>query len=116
MNKLLNDLKRLPRFSSSSLDRKNGSGYGSCSHFLIRWWRLPDGKSWKVEFAVRKHFDRWANSTNFACELQYHEPYRPDIKNGYNWMVKIVKSELFDWDRYFHTLDIQSCYTLNYEI
>jgi len=120
MIKLLNDLKKLPRFTIISADRKNDIGYGKCSHFLIRWWRrseVGEKKIWVVEFSVRKHFDRWSNSTNFACEFQYcRKLYRPDIKDAYKWMVKVVKSGLFNWDRYYGTLDIQCEFIANSQV
>lgn len=111
MKQLLRDLKRIPGFATTYVSRKLGFGEGKCRHFRIRWHKSPDyPDTWVVDFGVRKHFDRWSNSTNFRCVISYRSAYRPDILQGYRWMAKVLQSGLFNWNSYLTTLDIQCDY------
>lgn len=98
--KLINDLRQLPGFKIT--DRK--WGLALCAKFFIRWIKVND--SFDVEFASRKHFDRWANSVNFRMKLNYGKNcYREDVRSAYRWMCKVCQSGLFDFSRYSSTVD-----------
>lgn len=101
---LLADLARLPYF------RVTARGHGACRGFHLRWFREPDNPDpyphWRVEFAERRTFDRWANSRNFGLTLYYKRKlYRPDVVAAHGWMLRVCRSGLFDFNRYFHTLE-----------
>lgn len=98
--KLLQDLQRLPLFSVTSRD------YGQCRSFYMRWRKNEDeDRNYIVEFAEKKTFDKWGNSTNFLLELHYESGlYRDDIVAAHRWMERVCRSGLFDFNRYFGTI------------
>jgi len=77
--------------------------------FHIRMRRNEDSKygvSWNLELAVKKYFDRWANSVNFVQEIPLI--INGDIVIDFNKAIcqarKIVKSKAFDWNSYFYPI------------
>jgi hypothetical protein len=106
---LLDDLARLPQFKVTT--KEKDWGMASCRSFYIRWFVDPEfDRGWIcVQFAVKKTFDRWANSTDFKVLLHYEDGlYRQDIVKAHLWMEKVVRSGLFNFNSYFATIDAAS--------
>jgi len=103
MNKnIKQDLLALPCFKIT------GEGptwiYGQCRNFYVRVFYEIDKKQYNVQFGVKKNFDRWANSSNFEFFVTYTGNYTQDFKKTYSWMMRVVKSNLFDFNCYFGTI------------
>lgn len=100
--KLYADLQKLPQFKFTS----KKWGLGECLYFYVRWRKREDVLGeFVVEFAEKKTFDKWGNSTNFIMHLQYkRNTYREDIVNAYRWMRRVCRSELFDFNRYVDSI------------
>lgn len=61
----------------------------------------------QIQMGERKTFDRWANSVNFVDERSkgrrhYHAVFLPQ----YQWAKRVLKSGLFNFNRYFEHLDL----------
>lgn len=68
---------------------------------------LDNREEVQIQMAERKTFDRWANSVNFVTERTkerrcYHAVFLPQ----YKWAIKVLKSELFNFNRYFGHLEL----------
>lgn len=105
MNKLeliKKDLACLPCFVIGS--EGNDWIYGSCRNFNVRV--LPQTvKGYRVQFGVKKTFDRWANSCNFAFDVDYRGKWTQDFSKTYSWMMRVVRSGVFDFNSYFSTIE-----------
>lgn len=105
-------------------------GYlGETEHFHVRI--LEEGcnrkfnKRWVIQFAYKPTFDKWANSTNFETKIWYESHYQtcapndvgnlitirkkkqytiPKLDQELEWCLKIAKSGLFDFNRYFSVI------------
>lgn len=97
-NKIKNDLETLPGFK---ITHKGPTWiYGECRNLHVRV--LQEADRYKVQFGVKENFDRWANSSNFEFSVDYKGNYTQDFKKTYSWMMKVVKSNIFDC--YFDTI------------
>lgn len=78
----------------------------SCKDFRIRLKKAKEpiyGVGWILELAVKKDFDRWANSVNFVQEIPFivHYPITIDFNKAINQARKVVGAKAFDWNTYF---------------
>lgn len=81
--------------------------YITMPRFYVRIFLVSEQEHYVVQFAVKKYFDRWANSTNFATQLAKSKTlYKPNLVEQYKWMCKVIRSGLFNFNRYFHTIDL----------
>lgn len=89
-----------------------GGYYG---RFLTKYHEEPHPNDEKVfdwyiiQFAIKDYFDRWANSTNF--EMIVHAAndnpnFLWDIKKVIEFMDMVTKMPYFNWNSYFHTIEI----------
>jgi hypothetical protein len=111
LRRILAELRRLPLFEA--FDKEYN---GKCRSFYVRWMHdyvLHPPKYTKrhytgdirIDFAEKKTFDRWANSTNFTIKLDFNAPNMSDIVAAHLWMEKISRSKLFNFNSYFSTLE-----------
>ena len=107
--KLKNDLFSLPCFKIT--DEGPTYIFGQCRNFQVRVLQEPTG--YKIQFGVKKNFDRWSNSCNFEFFVDYKGNYTQHFKKTYAWMMKVVKSNIFDFDSYFATIDCAWFYRNN---
>jgi hypothetical protein len=97
--KLIADLQRLPQFEITDAEW----GLAKCRNFYIRW--LTNSET-HIQFGAIETFDKWSNSTNFTIRMiDYTTPYRTDIVKAHLWMEKVCKSELFDFNSYFSSIE-----------
>jgi hypothetical protein len=59
----------------------------------------------EVHFADRQTFDKWSNSTNFKVRIDPDHP-SADLEKAAKQAVKVCQAKVFDWDTYFHTIDL----------
>ena len=73
--------------------------------FKVRLLTMVDrGKV--LQIAVKKCFDRWANSVNFEIEMQYSFDHHLNLAAAFKHARTIVKSGVFDFNRYFHVIGL----------
>ena len=74
--------------------------FAECPGFRLRLRKEGD---WILEIAVKKSFDRWANSVNFVQKVpaEILHPIAIDFNKALNQARKVVRVKAFDWDSYF---------------
>lgn len=59
---------------------------------------------WDVRIAIKKTFDRWANSVNFSTDIIYypasHQYSIPNVSRTLTWCGRVMNSDLFDFNSY----------------
>lgn len=104
---LLPELSKLPKFKA---DEDWKLPYFECRSFYGRWRYEEVQDRVKIEFAQKKTFDRWANSTNFQITLycRSNEPFTVyfNLLKCHLWMEKVCRSKLFDFNRYFSAIEV----------
>jgi hypothetical protein len=64
---------------------------------------------WDVRIAIKKTFDRWANSVNFSTDIIYypasHQYSIPNVSRTLAWCRRAMNSDLFDFDRYSNKIE-----------
>jgi len=77
----------------------------NCRDFCIRLLKGQGAyeSKWILQLAVKKAFDRWANSVNFVHEvpLVLHYPYSIDFNKSIAQARKVVRAKAFNWNSYF---------------
>lgn len=77
--------------------------------------RKPDEKcnvsyrEWDVRIAIKKTFDRWANSVNFSTDIIYYPSSHysiPDMRHTLTWCRRVMNSDLFDFTSYFSRIEV----------
>ena len=61
-----------------------------------------------IQLAVKKNFDRWANSVNFEIDFTDTRSEWLNIKEGISKARKIARSGLFDFNCYFDRIKISA--------
>ena len=82
----------------------------------------PGEQRWTIQFADKRTFDRWANSTNFETEIWYNPKKNqrfacgkfkgkrksqytiPNLRKELNWCKKVADSGLFEFNTYFSAI------------
>lgn len=75
---------------------------------VLRQLNLPyyawDLHTWDVRIAIKKTFDRWANSVNFSTDIIYypvsHQYSIPNVSRTLTWCRRVMNSDLFDFNSY----------------
>jgi hypothetical protein len=101
-----------------SMFRGEGMLFGTCPGFRIRMrkHRRPlstdPEDSWVMELAVKKSFDRWANSVNFVQEIPSAtlHPIAIDLNDAIRQARKVVRAKAFNWDSYFDPIMLDAGY------
>ncbi len=65
-----------------------------------------DSQQLVIQLSEKKTFDRWANSTNFEIDFKELQPEMVNLKNTLTHARKIVRSRVFDFNKYFHTIEL----------
>ncbi len=59
-----------------------------------------------LQLSVKKSHDRWANSVDFEVDLQNVRAEWLNLKKSIRHARRILRSGLFDFNRYFHGIQI----------
>jgi hypothetical protein len=65
---------------------------------------LTDDHYLVIQFSLRRTFDRWANSTNFEIDYDGMDPARVNLRNSLMFIRKIVRSKVFDFNKYHYKI------------